>query len=212
MGDDGIQVPDLIGGGIRIACRLIRTTPPEKIKCHDSARRRKVREQTIVEVYVVGEACIRMIDGSAPGWSRTYIRCSLRCTERSWYAIIPSGRNVAYPVISLTDVSSPTVAVPATYPGRRLGGGDNVSGGGAVLETGGRAAPRLEGLKMANVTVTSINLTIHRDTPHRGEECTVNIIWDGGSGGSHPACTNDAIVLVGLLPSIYVAVRARPAT
>jgi hypothetical protein len=32
--------------------------------------------------------------------------------------------------MSLTDLSSPNVAVPATYPGRRLGGGDNGSGGG----------------------------------------------------------------------------------
>jgi hypothetical protein len=51
LGDDRIQVTDLIGGGIRV----IRTAPPEKIKCDDSARRRKVREQAVVEVYVVRE-------------------------------------------------------------------------------------------------------------------------------------------------------------
>jgi hypothetical protein len=33
LGDDGIEVTDLIRGGIRIAGRLIRTPPPEKIKC-----------------------------------------------------------------------------------------------------------------------------------------------------------------------------------
>ena len=37
--DDGIQVTDLIGGGIRIAGRLIRTAPPKKIKENDSAWR-----------------------------------------------------------------------------------------------------------------------------------------------------------------------------
>jgi hypothetical protein len=53
--DDGIQVTDLIGSGIRVASRLIRTAPPEKIKCDDSARRRDVREQSVVEVHVVRE-------------------------------------------------------------------------------------------------------------------------------------------------------------
>src|SRR5512135_2415079 len=55
LDDDGIQVTDLIGGGIRIAGWLIRTAPPKKIKENDSAWRREVRNQTIVEVYVVRE-------------------------------------------------------------------------------------------------------------------------------------------------------------
>ena len=50
-------------------------------------------------------------------------------------------------------------------------------------------APQLEVLKMANVTVTNINLTIHRDLPHRGDECTVNVIWDGGAGGFRTSLT-----------------------
>src|SRR5262249_18364897 len=54
--DDGIQVTDLIVGGIRVASRLIRTAPPEKIKGDDSARRREVRSQTVVEVQVVRES------------------------------------------------------------------------------------------------------------------------------------------------------------
>jgi hypothetical protein len=48
--DNGIQVTDLIGGGIRIAGWLIRTAPPKKIKENDSAWRREVRNQTVVEV------------------------------------------------------------------------------------------------------------------------------------------------------------------
>jgi hypothetical protein len=39
----------LIVGSVRVAGRFIRIAPPEKIKCHDPARRRKVGEQTIVE-------------------------------------------------------------------------------------------------------------------------------------------------------------------
>jgi hypothetical protein len=50
LGDDGIQVTDLIGGGIRIAGWHIRTAPPEKIKENESAWRREVRDQTVVEV------------------------------------------------------------------------------------------------------------------------------------------------------------------
>src|SRR5262249_19845340 len=50
LGDDGVQVTDLIGGGIRIAGRLIRTAPPKKIKYNDAAWRREVRNQTVVEV------------------------------------------------------------------------------------------------------------------------------------------------------------------
>jgi hypothetical protein len=55
LGDDGIQVTDLVGSGIRIAGWFIRTAPPEKIKGNDSTRRREVRSQTIVEVQVVRE-------------------------------------------------------------------------------------------------------------------------------------------------------------
>src|SRR5262245_4484154 len=40
---------------LRVAGRFIRIAPPEKIKCHDPARRREVGEQTIVEVQVVRE-------------------------------------------------------------------------------------------------------------------------------------------------------------
>ena len=32
LGDDGVKIPDLIVGGVRVAGRLIRTAPPEKIK------------------------------------------------------------------------------------------------------------------------------------------------------------------------------------
>src|SRR6516225_7836146 len=55
LGDDGVEVTDLIVGGVRVAGRLIRPAPPEKIKQHDAARRRQVRRQTVVEVYVVRE-------------------------------------------------------------------------------------------------------------------------------------------------------------
>ena len=53
--DDGVEVADLIVRGVRVAGRFIRIAPPEKIKCHDPARRREVGEQTIVEVQVVRE-------------------------------------------------------------------------------------------------------------------------------------------------------------
>jgi hypothetical protein len=50
LGDDDIQVADLIGGGIRITGWLIRAAPPKKIKQNDSAWRREVGNQTVVEV------------------------------------------------------------------------------------------------------------------------------------------------------------------
>src|SRR5262245_32211887 len=53
--NDRIYVADLIGGGIWITGRLIRTAPAKKIKQDDSAWRRKVRNQTVVEVQVVRE-------------------------------------------------------------------------------------------------------------------------------------------------------------
>ena len=49
LGDDGVEVTDLIVGGVRVAGRLIRTAPSEKIKEHEPARR-EVRRQTVVEV------------------------------------------------------------------------------------------------------------------------------------------------------------------
>src|SRR5262245_28232992 len=55
LGDDRIQVTDLIVGGVRIAGWLVRTAPPEKIEENDSAWRREVRYQTVVEVQVVRE-------------------------------------------------------------------------------------------------------------------------------------------------------------
>ena len=54
--DDGVEVADLIVRGVRVAERFIRIAPPKKIKRHDPARRREVREQTIVEVQVVRES------------------------------------------------------------------------------------------------------------------------------------------------------------
>src|SRR5215475_11194907 len=53
---DGVEVTDLIVGGVWVAGRLIRTAPPEKIKSHDPARRREVRRQTVVQMYVVRES------------------------------------------------------------------------------------------------------------------------------------------------------------
>jgi hypothetical protein len=40
--DDGVDVADLIVGGVRVAGRFIRIAPAEKIKCHDPARWREV--------------------------------------------------------------------------------------------------------------------------------------------------------------------------
>ena len=56
LGDDGIQVTDLIGSSLRIARGFIRSTPPKKIKGNDPTRWREIRNQTVVEVYVVWEA------------------------------------------------------------------------------------------------------------------------------------------------------------
>src|SRR6476661_4010147 len=56
LGDHGVEVTDLIVGGVRVAGRLIRAAPSEKIKSHDAAWRREVRRQPVVEVYVVREA------------------------------------------------------------------------------------------------------------------------------------------------------------
>ncbi len=49
LGDDGIQVTDLIGSGIRIARGFIRSTPPKKIKGNDPTRWREIRNQAVVE-------------------------------------------------------------------------------------------------------------------------------------------------------------------
>src|SRR6516162_2214413 len=67
LGDDGIQLTDLIGGGIRIAGWLIRIAPAKKIKQNDSAWRREVRNQTVVEVQVVREAVHENDRRSRPG-------------------------------------------------------------------------------------------------------------------------------------------------
>jgi hypothetical protein len=55
LGDDGVQVADLVVGGIRVAGWLIRFAPPEKVKENDPARRREVWNQAVVEVHVVRE-------------------------------------------------------------------------------------------------------------------------------------------------------------
>jgi hypothetical protein len=56
LSNDGIQFPDLVGSGIRIAGGFVRSTPPKKIKGNDSTRWREIRNQTVVEVEVVWEA------------------------------------------------------------------------------------------------------------------------------------------------------------
>jgi hypothetical protein len=50
LSNDGIQFPDLVGSGIRIAGGFVRSTPPKKIKGNDSTRWREIRNQTVVEV------------------------------------------------------------------------------------------------------------------------------------------------------------------
>jgi hypothetical protein len=45
--EDGVEVADLIVGGVRVGGRLIRTAPPEKIKRDNPARRREVGEETV---------------------------------------------------------------------------------------------------------------------------------------------------------------------
>jgi hypothetical protein len=50
LSNDGIQFPDLVGSGIRIADGFVRSTPPKKIKGNDSTRWREIRNQTVVEV------------------------------------------------------------------------------------------------------------------------------------------------------------------
>src|SRR4029450_2726127 len=42
LGDDGVQVPDLVVGGIRVGGWLIRFAPPEKVKENDPARRNEL--------------------------------------------------------------------------------------------------------------------------------------------------------------------------
>jgi hypothetical protein len=36
---------------------------------------------------------------------------------------------------------------------------------------------------MSNAKVTAVDLTVHTDVPHRGEECSVGFNWEGGSAG-----------------------------
>jgi len=50
LAEDGIEVTNLIGSGIRIAAGFLRSTPPKKIKGNDSARWREMSKQTVVEV------------------------------------------------------------------------------------------------------------------------------------------------------------------
>ena len=85
LGDNGIQVTDLNpGGGIRIAGWLIRTAPPKKIKENDSAWRREVRNQTIVEVYVVREPMHQNDRRFCAGLVSDRIRRRFLCTKVSW--------------------------------------------------------------------------------------------------------------------------------
>src|SRR5262245_37647465 len=53
--DHGVQVSLLIFCGVRIAKRLIRRPPPEKIKCHYSTRR-QIGEKAIIKMKIVWEA------------------------------------------------------------------------------------------------------------------------------------------------------------
>jgi hypothetical protein len=71
LSDHGIEVADLIGRGIGTARGFIRGAPSQKIKGNNLARRREMRNQTVVEVQVSGNPCIRTIVGSSPGYSRT---------------------------------------------------------------------------------------------------------------------------------------------
>jgi len=54
--DHGVQISLLILSGVRIARRLIRRPPPEKIKCHYSTRRRQVGKKAIIKMKIVWEA------------------------------------------------------------------------------------------------------------------------------------------------------------
>lgn len=54
--DHGVQVHLLILSGVRIAERLIRRSPSEKIKCHNSTRRREIRNKAIIKMKVVWKA------------------------------------------------------------------------------------------------------------------------------------------------------------
>ena len=54
LGDDGIEVADLIGCGVGVSGGFVRCSPPEKIEGDDSTRG-EIRNQTIVEVKVVRE-------------------------------------------------------------------------------------------------------------------------------------------------------------
>src|SRR5712691_6380695 len=52
----GIEIPHLIGCGIRIPERLLRGSPPKKIKRDDTARRGEGRDKTVVEMQIIGKA------------------------------------------------------------------------------------------------------------------------------------------------------------
>ena len=49
-----------------MAGRFVGPTPTEKIERHDATRRRKEGNETIVQVQIVREPCMRTIAGSAP--------------------------------------------------------------------------------------------------------------------------------------------------
>src|SRR5262249_8536996 len=56
LSDDSVQIPFLILGGVWIPCRLVGSAPPKKIKGHYSPRRRKIRNEPVIEVMVIREA------------------------------------------------------------------------------------------------------------------------------------------------------------
>lgn len=54
--DHSLQIPFLILGGIWIVSRLIRSSPPKKIKGHYSPCRREIGKKAIIEMKIIWEA------------------------------------------------------------------------------------------------------------------------------------------------------------
>src|SRR5262245_47670459 len=110
--DHGVQVSLLILSGVRVARRLIRRPPPEKIKCHYSTRRRKIGKKAVVKMKIVWKA--------------------MHQNDRRFGAVILSGVNAVLAslykmFLELHDSVPPRITDPAAAPDTAATGDESPS-------------------------------------------------------------------------------------
>jgi hypothetical protein len=65
--DDGVQVARLVGGGVRVAGRLVRAAPAQEVEADDGPAPGQLRDQPVVQVGAVGKAVHQHHRRSASG-------------------------------------------------------------------------------------------------------------------------------------------------